>query len=471
MHRPDQDELESWQDHGHFRRCRIVASARHEIAAAYSEIAVLCQSAQRPDPVDTISSELIPLCAALKFIGRRGPWILRTKRFGMLGRPVWLWGVRSKVQRIARGEVLVLAAWNYPLLLPGVQLAHALASGNRVYVKPAPGCEGVTKRLVELFWQAGIPRSVLRLLPSAAEAAIKLIDQGVNLVVLTGSSNTGRAVLRQCAEKLTPTILELSGCDAVIVGPDADLEHAAKSIRFGLMLNSGAACIAPRRIVVAKQLKSQLVELLRIECGPAKSVTLHPAAVTSVHNAVAETLSRGATNLLDAPPHSPSADPATFHPIIFDNVDPKWPIANCDLFAPIASLLTFDSDAEAIDIVNQCRYRLAAAIFGSRRWSNRIANQLDVGTITINDVIFPTADPRLPFGGCGESGFGVTRGGQGLLDMSLPRVIATHRGSLFLHLWPRKPSDLNTLSSLLTLTHARIGQKWATLRRLLGRVK
>lgn len=471
MNRSNSQALETWQAMGHRGRCRIVASARHPLAAACDELVSLCRSPTRSDPIETIASELIPLCAALKFIGRRGPSVLRSERVGAIGRPIWLWGVRSEIQRVARGDVLVLAAWNYPLLLAGVQIAQALAAGNRVYFKPAPGCESVGQRLVEMFWQAGVPPAILQPIPSAAQSAIDLIDRGVDLVVLTGSSVTGRAVLRQCSETLTPTILELSGCDAVIIGADADLQLAAKAIRFGLMFNGGATCIGPRRILVAKDVKSRLVDLLRSAFENVPPVSIHDSAIDSVRETLEEMQRCGATDLLSPSSSVGPFDASSFYPILFDQVSADSPIAHRDLFAPIASLIDYDTDSEAIAIVNRCRYRLAASVFGSPGWAGSIANRLQVGTVVINDIVFPTADPRLPFGGRGESGFGVTRGAQGLLEMTLPRVIASHRGKVHVHLAARTENDFLALASSLTLIHGRFGQKWAALRRLCSGVK
>ncbi len=427
-------------------------------------------SPQRTDAVETISSELFPLCTALKYLGRRGPWILRTRRYGCLGRPIWLWGARSREERVPRGDVLVLAAWNYPLFLPGVQAAQALAAGNRVWLKPAPGCESVTAKLASLFHQSGVPNDLLVVLPSSTQAARERIDAGVDLVVLTGSSATGRKVLAHCADKLTPAIVELSGCDAVIVGPTADLALAARAIRFGLLFNSGATCIGPRRIVVHRSIKAKLIQFLRHELEHAGTFAIHEAAIGSVTKAIDETLRRGAVSLL-ASTGPPDPNASMLSPLLFDNVTASDSIANADLFAPIASMIEFESDAEAIEIVNQCRYRLAASIFGRRRWANAIAVRLNVGSVTINDLLVPTADPRLPFGGRGESGFGITRGAEGLLQMTVPRVISVHRGRLHLHLRKKSTGDVDTLAGALAFTHGPIGSKWAALRRLISGVR
>jgi acyl-CoA reductase-like NAD-dependent aldehyde dehydrogenase len=462
-----------WQIESHRHRCHIVGAARHEFAAACDELVSLCASDQRTDPVETVSSELIPLCAALKFIERSGAKILRRKRFGSLGRPAWLWGVHSQVERVPRGDILILAAWNYPLLLPGVQVAQALAAGNRVFLKPAPGCERVTQRLAEMFYRAGVPEAALQVLDSQTRAAIDRIERGVDLVVLTGSSQTGRAVMRQCAEKLTPTILELSGCDAVVIGRDADLSQAARAIHFGLMFNGGATCIGPRRIIVQEKLKSELIAKLRGEFEGVGRVTLHSAATASIHEAVADAQRRGASNIFGDSAANKATPPNSqeFYPAIYDGVASDWPIANGDLFAPISSIIPYQSDENAADMVNGCPYRLAASVFGSSRWAKEFASRLQVGTVTINDIIFPTADPRLPFGGRGESGFGVTRGADGLLEMTMPKVTAVHHGSFRLHLMNRKPGDFDTLAGSLTLTHGRFVDKATALLRMWRGIK
>lgn len=449
-----------WRSRSPRERCRIVAAARHEITANAAALIDACGSAQRPDPVETLTGELFPLCAALKFIGQQGPKLLRPRKLGIWGRPVWLWGVRSEVHREPLGDVLILAAWNYPLLLPGVQMAQALAAGNRVWLKPAPGCEPATRLLVESFLQAGIPADVIGLLPADPQAAIDRIDSGVDLVVLTGGSATGRQVMHRCAPQLTPSIMELSGCDGLVVGPGADLDLVARAITFGLKFNGGATCIGPRRILVAADQQSALVERLRAQLGQVPEQAVHPAARAAVASLITDAFRRGATDILAAPSAAPIAtELVSMRPMVLTGVAADWPIASADLFAPIASVLRVETDQERVAMINRCPYRLAVSLFGDAAWASRLAERLDVGHVSINDLIFPTSDPRVPFGGSGHSGFGVTRGAEGLLALTRPKVIARHRGRLYNHLRSRRESDHATLLSFLKLTH---GRHWWT---------
>ncbi|MCG8648928.1 MAG: aldehyde dehydrogenase family protein, partial [Pirellulales bacterium] len=375
-------------------RCKIVASAAAHIAQAGPKLTQLCANEQRTDPVETITAELLPLCAALGRLGRRGAKVLRTRRYGWLGRPAWLWGVRSEIRRDPRGDVLILGVWNYPLLLAGIQAAQALAAGNRVLLKPAPGCESVSAELVACFHQAGVPLEQLVQLESSTQAAVDAIDKGVDLIVLTGAAATGRKVLAQAAQTLTPTIMELSGCDAVVVTPSADLQRTADAIVFGLNFNSGATCIGPRRILIESGQADALIEALGRRLQSLSPVVVHPAARSSVAKAITDAIEAGAVDCFNR------FDADEFHrqgrlaPLILDQVQPDQPIAQADLFAPLCSVIRLEQISDAATIVNGCRYRLAAAVFGAPGPARVIADRLRVGSVTINDLIVPTADPR-----------------------------------------------------------------------------
>jgi len=452
-----------WKLQSHRQRCRLIGQVRHAIVDSADLLTKLCTSAQRTDPVETLTGELIPFCDALKFIGKRGPGLLKPRYGGLRGRPIWLWGIRSEVHRQPLGDVLILAAWNYPVFLPGVQIAQALAAGNRVWFKPAPGCEAVSAELVNAFWATGVPTDSLMILPADPQAAQAKIDSGVDMVVLTGGANTGRSVMMRCAATLTPSIMELSGCDAVVVGPGADLDLVARGVAFGLSFNSGATCIGPRRIIVSSRQHDRLVAAIAQRLIDMPALKLHPTAREGATEVIIDAMRRGAIDCVqrESPPplEAVSLDRPleSLAPTVLRGVGTDWKIASSDTFAPVASIITADSDREMIRLVNESPYRLAASIFADSVWASPIAAQLDVGHVSINDLIFPTADPRVPFGGCGSSGFGVTRGAEGLLAMTRPKVIARHRGGLYLQFRPRTANDRTTLLRVLRWTH---GRRW-----------
>ncbi len=461
-----------WESRPLRKRCRVVGGVAAEIAARAEQLTELSSTAQRRDPVETITAELMPTCSALRFIGRKGSGVLRTRAYNALGRPVWLWGVRSRVYRKPRGKVLVLGTWNYPIFLPGVQAAQALAAGNTVLLKPAAGCEKVTSCLVDAFHEAGVPASALQMLPSEAESAIQAIDDGVDLIVLTGASETGRKVLRQAAETVTPAIMELSGCDAVIVLPGADIARVADCIVFGLLFNAGATCIAPRRIIAETREANLLQKALSERLKQAGEVTVHTAARAEAVRLVSGAISSGAIDVLGRFDGSQLLQCGTMSPVLLDRVSQDDEIAAADLFAPVTGILRVSSIDEAVEIVNRCPYRLAASVFGPGRLAESVAVQLDVGTVCVNDLIVPTADPRLTFGGRGESGFGVTRGEDGLLAMSVPVTISRRHGKFAPHLQPRQSTDAQTLLGALQLIHAgTLTERFSGLKNMIAAVK
>jgi aldehyde dehydrogenase (NAD+) len=459
----------NWNSRTIKERCQIIARVANEITLAAEELIELCRSDHRTDACETIAAELIPLCDGLRWLERHGARCLAPKQYGWRGRPVWLWGVHSEVRRDPLGTVLILAAWNYPILLPGVQLAQSLVAGNRVCLKPAQGCEAVTRRLVECFYSSGVPESSLELLPSSPQAAIDAMNRGVNLVVLTGSSQTGRSVMRHAAETLTPCILELGGCDAVIALDDCDLDRIASSVRFALTFNSGATCIGPRRIFASHQVADQIVHDL---VGPWRAevpkYVIHPRARELVARTIAEAVSEGAVDVLGRFDAEAVRRTGQMSPVILDQVQQGQRITSADLFAPVVSVIRVGSADDAVARVNECPFGLTTSVFGSEASCRHVARRLQVGTVVINDIMVPTVDPRLSFGGRGESGFGVTRGEEGLLALTRPVVVAVRRGRLLLHLKERQPGDAQRLLGILQWTHAiDFSRRMAGLRRIL----
>jgi len=468
--------VQAWRQGTVRSRCRTVGSVRHHVAAARETLVAACRSEQRTADVETVASELIPLCDALRWIGRRGADTLRTRRVGVAGRPVWLTGVSSVVRRQPLGTVLILGTWNYPLLLAGVQAAQALAAGNRVIWKPSPGCERASKELAACFHRAGVPREVLTVIDSDPAAAGRAIEDGVDLVVLTGAATTGQAVLRQTASTITPTIMELSGADAMIVlpsTPDHLLDRAVEAARFGLLFNSGATCIGPRRLVTVGRpsggggIGERLIADLLPKLLSADPVVVHPAAREGVADLLSDALRGGATDLVGKFDAERLRRTGTMNPVLLDDLPPRHPVLRSDLFAPVLSLVPCEDLEAVIDEVNACPYRLAASVFGDSAEAERVAERLDVGVVTVNDLIAPTADPRLPFGGRGRSGFGVTRGREGLLAMTHPQAICVRRRGPTPHLSPRNDADADLLGALLQCTHGGSwSDRWAGLLRL-----
>jgi acyl-CoA reductase-like NAD-dependent aldehyde dehydrogenase len=372
---------------------------------------------------DILVAEVMPLLAACRFLEQQAPRILRPRRPDG-ARPMWLAGTRLLVRRVPFGVVLILSPRNYPLLLPAVQAVQAVVAGNGVVVKPAPGCAEPMLYLNDALRRAGLPDGLFRTLPDTAAAGAAALGAGVDKVFLTGGSETGHQVLSQLAETVTPSVMELSGDDALVVLPGARLEVVARAIAYGLLLNGGETCIAPRRILAVGDtglaLVNRLAELL--PTLPKCHVTLGEAHRLRSALGVAKGRLLGEV---------PGEGAETMRPtvLVASTLEACLP----PLFGPAASLMVVPDVDAAVSIANAGRHALGASVFGPSFDAQSVAKRLRAGCIVVNDLIGPTADPRLPFAGTGASGFGVTRGAEGLLEMTRPQAITSRRWPLSSH--------------------------------------
>ena len=414
----------AWEAGGIQARLGVLARARGLMAQRAEQFAAAISPELNRSRADSLVAEWIPLLAACRFLEREAPTILRTRRPGRRGLPLWLRGVRSEIERVPFGTVLVIGPANYPLLLPGVQALQALAAGNAVIWKPGRSGAEVARLFANLLCEAGLPEGLLRITDDGVAAATEALASGqVSKVFFTGSAEAGRAVLRQAAETATPCVAELSGSDALIVLPSADLRRVAKAVGFGLRLNGSATCMAPRRILLVGadvERRAKLVRLLQDELRGTDRVSLAAGPLEEVKGLLDDAMARGASVLGG----EVQRDRGTMQPAVVLRGRAEMQIAQADVFAPVITMIEVADEAGLPAVQEQCAFALTAAIFGEERTARRIARELVVGTILINDVIVPTADPRVPFGGRRASGFGTTRGAEGLLEMTAARVIS-----------------------------------------------
>lgn len=405
-----------WRETALNARLRILRRFLRGFTGALPEILHL----MRDRPASTVLvAEILPLLSACRFLLTDARRILSPGTLSLLGRPLWLAGVTSRVERRPLGTILILAPGNYPLMLAGIQTLQAIVAGNTVILKPAPGRTALLSLFLTLLRRAGLPGGVVTLLQedAGADACARRHD----LIILTGGRETGRKVAAAAAATLTPTIMELSGADPVFVLADADLSRVARALCFSALLNRGETCIAPRRVFIDKHAVPRLVGRLRSLLGDRiEHGRPLPPGLESLRARVAQTggdvLSLGQIHIfcLDAA----HAD-----------------LADLDLFAPWFAIIGVSSMDEAVALDERAEHCLGASIFGPEEAANALAGRIQAGTITINDVIVPSADPRLPFGGAKQSGYGVTRGIEGLQALTRPVSVSARRRFAF-HLLP-----------------------------------
>ncbi len=451
-----------WAERPLAERLRRLHAAEGALAAAHAALVDALPAALARTRADSYASELLPLLAACRFLVRSAQTVLKPRRLGRKGLPFWLAGLETVVHRVPFGTVLVIGPANYPLFLPGVQALQALAAGNAVVWKPGTGGRAVAEVFAAALSRAGVPTELLRVTDESAEAATEEIRAGMDKIVFTGSGAAGRAVLKLAAEKAIPVVAELSGCDAVIVLPSADPNLVLDALCFGMRLNGSATCMAPRRLLLVGQGHTQLLERLQQRFAAMDGVMLPPRTRQHVYELAIDAEAQGATI-------RGSIEAEKMKPVLVLDGRPEMKIAQADVFAPVLTVIQVADEKEAAAADAVCPFGLTAAVFGDAREAQAAGARLGVGTVLINDLIVPTADPRVSFGGRRGSGFGATRGAEGLLEMTAVRTVCVRRSRSKRQYEPTGEAQAGLFAAVARMSYsATVRERMAGLRAMLA---
>jgi succinate-semialdehyde dehydrogenase / glutarate-semialdehyde dehydrogenase len=323
------------------------------------------------------------------------------------------------------GVVLAIMPWNFPLWQVFRFAAPALMAGNAGVLKHASNVPGCALMIEQIFKEAGFPAGLFRTLLLGSRHVKDIIEHPlVRAVTLTGSTPAGKAVASQAGAVLKKTVLELGGSDAYVVLEDADLESAVTTCVNSRLINAGQSCIAAKRFVVVEPVLNgfteQFVALMRskkmgdplaegTEVGPQARHDLRDA----LHKQVRASIDGGAKLLLGG--EIPASDGAYYPPTVLANVKPGMPAYEEELFGPVASIIAARDEADAIRIANDSVFGLGGAVFTrDAARGERVARSLDAGATFVNSLV--ASDPRLPFGGVKESGYGRELGPYGIKE-------------------------------------------------------
>ena len=331
------------------------------------------------------------------------------------------------------GPLLAIMPWNYPFWQVFRFAAPALMAGNTVVLKHAPNVPGCAQALERLLREAGLPEGCFQsVFLTNAQAGAVIRNRRVRGVTLTGSVRAGKAVARQAGAHIKKTVLELGGSDPYLVLEDADIEQAATLCVRSRLSNSGQSCIAAKRLIVVEAVREAfteaVVERMRAarvgnpmdegtEVGPLAREDLR----AGLHAQVAGTVAKGARVLLGG--EMPTGRGWYYPTTVLDDVREGTPAYSEELFGPVASILAARDRAHAIRLANDTSFGLGAAIFTADvAEGERIArDELNAGCCFVNS--FVRSDPRLPFGGIMDSGYGRELGRQGIHEFVNAKMV------------------------------------------------
>lgn len=329
--------------------------------------------------------------------------------------------------RAPQGVVGAITPWNFPLFVALGKIGPALAMGNTVVLKPSELAPLSCLRIADLAAEAGLPPGVLNVVPGLGpEAGHALAShRSVDMVSFTGSTETGRKLMRAAADSnLKALHLELGGKSPQVVLDDCgDLDALAQALADGFMFNGGQLCIAGTRLIVRRDLAAELAARVAEKTASWRfgdpldpATTLGPLASAQQCGRVQRFIDRAESSGLRSH-RGPAAGPGLPAPRVFVDVPPEAEIAQEEVFGPVACVMAFDHDTQAVQLANGTRYGLVATVWGSDAARGlAIARQVKAGAITVNTCTRP-APPRIVESSlepAGESGFGAEGGVAGL---------------------------------------------------------
>jgi len=314
------------------------------------------------------------------------------------------------------GVVLAIMPWNFPFWQVFRFAAPALMAGNAGVLKHASNVPGCALAIEDIFRQAGFPDNAFRTVLVGSDQVDALIENPlVQAVTLTGSTRAGRAVAAAAGAVLKKTVLELGGSDPYVVLDDADLEETVTTCVNSRLINSGQSCIAAKRFVVTAARRAEFerryvarMEAVTMGNPMDESNQIGPQARDDLrddlHRQVLVSIERGARLLLGG--EIPPGPGAYYPPTVLTDVSPGMPAYDEELFGPVAAIIPVEDEAEAIRVANDSPFGLGAAVFtrDEEKGERIAAEALDAGCCFVN--AFVRSDPRLPFGGVKESGYG-----------------------------------------------------------------
>ena len=341
---------------------------------------------------------------------------------------------RGIVQNAPMGVVGAIAPWNVPFLMAVWKIAPAVLAGNTIVLKPSHHTPMTALNLAKDIRDAGFPPGVINIVAGTGSEVGNTIctDDRVSMVSFTGSTATGKKVMSMSSESLKKVTLELGGKSPNIVLPDADLDHAAKGILFGIFLNSGQLCESGSRLIVHSSVREKLIgkmteHLKNMKAGNPMDMETEISAITTgdqlkkIGNLVREGESQGARILYQRElGESVPEGGFYFPPTILDNVTDAMTVAKEEIFGPVLAVSEFKSADEAVRIANSSKYGLASGVWTrDMKAAFDIGSRIEAGTVWINEYhMLSAAAPR---GGFKKSGTGRELGLEGILEYTQTR--------------------------------------------------
>lgn len=432
--------------------------------------------------------EILPIIHLTAYFVKRAEKILSPKPI-----PIWVFkNRRSYIHYTPRGVSFIISPWNFPFSLPAGVAIMNLIAGNGVLLKPASLTPLVAYKMLEMLNEAGLDPKLFQVISGPGKMAEELIEKGapfIGYVNFTGSTAIGRVVASVCGKHLIPCSMELGGKDPAIICEDANIALAAKSVVLGAFGNSGQICASVERVYAHKNIFDAFVrEVARLtknlrQDHPLKNRSTDMGSMTSkeqihiVEKQLDDAIKKGADILTGGKLSDKGS--MYFEPTVITNVTDDMEVVCEETFGPLLPIMKVDNDEEAVRRANDSIYGLNAYVFTrNTKKGRKIAEQLEAGTVMINETLLTQALPDTPWQGFKASGMGRVHSDEGLKDLCLASHVNYDTMPLPKPLWDKfwlwhpysrgKYSQFHSFYGLLFVSYS-LGKKLSLFKNILLR--
>lgn len=411
-----------WQEIGINKRINELKIIRDNLFSKYAEIAQLISDENGKPFAEAISSEIIPTLSVFDYYLAKSKKYLRPQKV-RIKLPVMI-HKKSWIEFEPWGVVGIISPWNYPLLLPMGQIIPALIAGNSVVFKPSEFTPLVGSWIEKLFNESNLLKNVFNVIYGEAQVGQSLVNSKIDKLFFTGSTNVGKIISKNAADKLLPISLELGGKDPILVLKDADLDRTAQGIAWGALTNSGQTCVSVERVYVHESVHDELIHKL---IGPVSRLKLYNGSeyydlsalkteqqANKVKEHIQDAVRKGAKIIFGGR----QIDENKFEPTILTDVNHDMLVMKEETFGPIIAIKKVSDDNEAIKFANDSDYGLSASVWTKDISHGReVARKIKSGSVLINDCISYFGTSEAVVGGIKLSGTGRVHGRSGLMEM------------------------------------------------------
>jgi len=418
-----------WAERSLKERCAVLKQVKNVIIDRTDDLCDLLSKEQGKPKIEAMIHEVVNLVDLIHYYTSEAPRILEPEPI-----PLHLLKHRSSYLHWApRGVIGIIGPWNFPFNICSSPTVVALLAGNGVVVKPSEFTPLIQELAKEIFVEGGVPEDLIQVVHGYGETGSAVIDN-VDMIEFTGSVATGRKVAAQCGERLIPCVTELGGKAPALVLQDANIERTASALVWGGFANCGQVCASVERVLVHRSVLPALLDKLvpkvsalkpgnsqqddDVQIGPLNNRRQRDIVQARVNDAIA----KGARalvggNAIDGPGNF-------FEPTLLVDVTPDMDIMNQETFGPVLPIMAMDDEESMIIEANRSHLGLLAYVFSrDTERARTLAEQIEAGTVMVNDVLSTHGMPETPWGGVKDSGVGHTHGDDALRHMCQQRHV------------------------------------------------